>query len=159
MAGSANAGALTVLAARVLLAAAFLYAGSIKALDPAAFALAIDNYRLLPYPLAAALALYLPWLEIACASGLFWPRLRLGALAVLVALCFVFGAAITSAVLRDLDIGCGCFGGDGGSRASLLLSLLRSIALMFLGGWLLLREMRAVERGRESTDRPGRGSV
>jgi putative oxidoreductase len=147
MAGSAKAGPVMALAARILLAAAFLYAGSFKALDPAAFALAIDNYRLLPYSAAVALAVYLPWVEIACGLGLFWPRIRLGALAVVVGLCLVFGGAIASAVLRDLDIGCGCFGGDGGSRASLLISLLRSVALLLMSGWLLGREMRGAERG------------
>ena len=45
MAGSAKAGPLMALLARILLAAAFLYAGGIKVLDPAEFALAIDNYR------------------------------------------------------------------------------------------------------------------
>lgn len=147
MVGGAKTGPLMALAARILLAAAFFYAGGIKALDPAAFALAIDNYRLLPYSAAAALAVYLPWLEIACGIGLFWSRLRLGALAVLVALCVVFGGAIASAVMRDLDIGCGCFGGDGGSRASLLISLIRSVALILLSGWLLCREMREADSG------------
>ena len=147
MAGSAKTGPLMALLARILLAAAFLYAGGIKVLEPSEFALAIDNYRLLPYPAAAALALYLPWLEIACALGLFWPRFHLGALAVLVGLCLVFGVAIASAVIRDLDIGCGCFGSDGGGRAALLFSLLRSAALALLGGWLLGRELRATEHG------------
>jgi len=146
MAESAKAGRLMALIARLLLAAAFLYAGILKALDPAAFALAIDNFRLLPFPAAAALALYLPWLEIVAGLGVLWPRFRGGALAVLVGLCGGFAGAIASAVLRDLDIGCGCFGGDGGSRASLLLSLLRSVALLGLGGWLLLRERHAAER-------------
>lgn len=147
MAESAKAGPLMALVARILLAAAFLYAGGVKALDPAAFALAIDNYRLLPYPAAAVLAVYLPWLEIACGIGLFWSRLRLGALAVLVGLCLVFGGAIASAVMRDLDIACGCFGGDGGSRASLLISLVRSVTLILLGGWLLCREMHETGSG------------
>ena len=147
MVGSAKAGLLMALVARILLAAAVLYAGGIKAVDPAAFALAIDNYRLLPYSAAAVLAIYLPWLEIECGIGLFWSRLRLGALAVLVGLCLVFGGAIATAVMRDLDIGCGCFGGDGGSRASLLISLIRSVALMLMGGWLLCREMSEAGRG------------
>jgi len=35
---------------RIVLAAVFVYAGAAKALDPAAFADAIDSYRLLPHP-------------------------------------------------------------------------------------------------------------
>ena len=128
------------LAASVALSAVFVYAGAIKVLDLASFALAIDNYRLLPYPAAAALAMYLPWLELICGGAVLWPRIRLGAVAVLLGLCLVFGGAIASAWIRGLDISCGCFGGDGGGRTSLVISFIRSVALLLLCAWLLWRE-------------------
>ena len=134
---SAQTRSLMEMAGRVVLAAVFIYAGVAKALDPAAFADSIDGYRLLPDPVGAALALYLPWLEIAGGLGVLWPRARLGALSLLFLLCLVFGIAIASAWVRDLNIGCGCFGGGAIGAAALRGSLLRSIALALLAGALL----------------------
>ena len=94
MAGSAKIEAMITSAGRIVLAAVFLYAGGLKALDPAGFALSIDNYRLLPYPVAAALALYLPWLELGSGLAMLWSRIRLGALAVLLGLGLVFSGVI-----------------------------------------------------------------
>lgn len=125
--------------ARAALAAVFVYAGAVKALDPAEFALAIDNYRLLPFPLSAALALYLPWMEIVCGLGLLRPRLRQGALSLLLLLCLIFTTALTSALARGLDVTCGCFGGSAGGRLPLLASLVRSVLLAAAAGLFLLR--------------------
>ena len=137
MVRSAQTRSLMEMAGRVVLAAVFIYAGVAKALDPAAFADSIDGYRLLPDPVGAALALYLPWLEIAGGLAVLWPRARLGALSLLFLLCLVFGIAIASAWVRDLNIGCGCFGGGAIGAAALRGSLLRSIALALLAGALL----------------------
>jgi uncharacterized membrane protein YphA (DoxX/SURF4 family) len=137
MVRSAQTKSLMEMAGRVVLAAVFIYAGVAKALDPAAFADSIDGYRLLPDPVGAALALYLPWLEIAGGLAVLWPRARLGALSLLFLLCLVFGIAIASAWVRDLNIGCGCFGGGAIGAAALRGSLLRSIALALLTGALL----------------------
>ena len=122
---------------RIILAAVFVYAGAAKALDPAAFADAIDSYRLLPYPAAAALALYLPWLEIVAGLGVIWSRARLGALALLLVLCLVFAVVVASAWIRNLDIACGCFGGGAAGAAALRVSLIRSVTLALVAGTLL----------------------
>jgi uncharacterized membrane protein YphA (DoxX/SURF4 family) len=112
----------------------FVYAGIFKALDPAQFAADIANFRLLPWPACAALALYLPWLEIVCGTALIVRRLRVAAALVLSVLCVVFLIALASAKARGLDIACGCFGtGDSGHllRALLLDAAILS-ALIFL---------------------------
>jgi uncharacterized membrane protein YphA (DoxX/SURF4 family) len=90
--------------------ALFLYAGAIKAADPARFSADITNYRLMPQLMAAAVALYLPWLEIVCGMGLIFQKLYRGALLILSGLCVVFLLALISALARGLDISCGCFG-------------------------------------------------
>ena len=142
---NAQTRSLMEMAGRIIIAAVYIYAGVAKALDPAAFADSIDGYRLLPYPVGAALALYLPWLEIAAGLGVLWPRVRLGALSLLFLLCLVFGIAIASAWVRNLDIGCGCFGGGDIGAAALRGSLLRSVALAVLAGALLwMEEARCV---------------
>lgn len=134
---SAEARVVMGMVGRIILAAVFIYAGAIKALDPAAFADAIDGYRLLPYPAVTVLALYLPWLEIAGGVGVLWSRIRLGALTLLFFLCLVFGIAVASAWIRHLDIACGCFGDGAVGAAALRGSLFRSALLALLAGALL----------------------
>ena len=89
------------------LAAVFIYAGAVKALDPVQFASDIDNYKILPWPVSVALAFYLPWLEILCALGLVFRFLYRGALSVWSASIVIFTLATK---VRALDITCGCFG-------------------------------------------------
>lgn len=112
---------------RALLSVVFLWAGMIKALDPGEFALAIERYRLLPWPICAALALYLPWLEILAALGIWWRLTRIGAYLVLAGLSALFFGALASALLRGLDISCGCFGAK--HETSLVWALARAVVL------------------------------
>jgi putative oxidoreductase len=88
----------------------FIYAGLLKMLDPVRFASDIDNYKILPWTIGAALAFYLPWLEIFCGAALIVRLLYRGALSILVALILVFTLATVAARVRGLDITCGCFG-------------------------------------------------
>lgn len=120
------------------LAGVFGYAAVGKIADPAAFAFAIDNYRLVPWSMAAGLALYLPWLEIAAAAALFWNRTRGGGLAILTGLSGVFAVALTSGLVRGLDISCGCFDPDG--APGLVWPLARAILLLTVGVSLLVAE-------------------
>lgn len=94
----------------VVVGALFIYAGILKALDPAQFAGDIDNFRLLPHPAGVLLALYLPWLEIVCGAALVFTKACRGALLILAALCLAFLVVLASAKARGLDISCGCFG-------------------------------------------------
>ena len=88
----------------------FIYAGVIKAMDPVAFANDIDNYKILPWPLAVRLAFYLPWLEMLCGLALVLRSYHRGGLFILTGLTFIFIAASVIAKVRGLDITCGCFG-------------------------------------------------
>jgi hypothetical protein len=113
----------------------FMAAGCLKAADPAAFALDIQNYRILPWTGAVLLALYLPWLEVLCGAALIFRVAYRGALAITAALLALFLAASASARYRGLDIACGCFGhGTGHGHWPVLLgdTLLLSITLSLL---------------------------
>jgi hypothetical protein len=88
----------------------FIYAGTIKALDPVRFGLDIDNYKTLPWFISVRLGFYLPWLEIVCGLALIFRFLYRGGLSILTMLIAVFIGATTAARLRGLDITCGCFG-------------------------------------------------
>src|SRR6266704_489479 len=93
-----------------IIAAIFIYAGVLKALDPVQFAHDIDHYKILPWTVGAGLAFYLPWLEIFCGLALIVRRLYLGGLSILTGLISVFLVATIAAKVRGLDITCGCFG-------------------------------------------------
>lgn len=94
---------------RVALGVVFIAASLEKIQDPEAFARNIANYRLVPFPFIHVVAIVLPWLEIIAGSLLvlgIWVRAN-AALTVGLLLVFVF--AISQALLRHLDISCGCF--------------------------------------------------
>jgi putative oxidoreductase len=93
-----------------IIAAVFIYAGALKALDPVQFAHDIDHYKTLPWAIGVGLAFYFPWLEIFCGLALIFRVFYRGALSILTALVVIFLAATIAAKVRGLDITCGCFG-------------------------------------------------
>ena len=125
----ARAEKVIVLLLRLIVGGVFICAGVLKAVDPAQFAKDVDNYRLLPSAAAAAVALYLPWLEIlagiALATGV-WHR---GASLLIGGMLVAFLIALSSAWARGLDIHCGCFG-HGPNRFNYPLTLLLDAALL-----------------------------
>jgi len=94
----------------LIIAAIFIYAGVLKAIDPVQLAHDIDHYKILPWTIAVALAFYLPWLEVFCGLALIFRLFYRGALSILTALVVVFLVATIAAKVRGLDITCGCFG-------------------------------------------------
>ncbi len=113
----------------------FVYAGALKARDPAAFVMDVRSFELLPDPWAAWLAMCLPWLEIFAGLAVITGVLRAGGLLVLNSSLLAFLAAILSAWARGLDIQCGCFGGGAGTSSHVEL-IARDVALLALGMWL-----------------------
>jgi uncharacterized membrane protein YphA (DoxX/SURF4 family) len=118
----------------------FAYAGFMKILDPAAFAIDILNYRILPWTGAVVLALYLPWLEFFCGVALVLHVAYRGALCIAAFLFAVFVAAYGSTRPRGLDVACGCFG-HGVHRGYWPLLIVDSL-LLVTTLWLLRAEFR-----------------
>jgi len=133
---------IALLLARWIIAAVFLYAGVVKILDPAAFAVDINNYRLMPYPVAGMTAAVLPWLEVMCAGLLVSGRWMRGAALILVALNTVFLLAILSAMVRGLDISCGCFGSGPESSSVGIRHLVEDLLLLLGSAWILLHALK-----------------
>ncbi len=106
---------------RVIIGGIFIYAAVGKILYPADFAEAIANYQLAPAKATNLIAVTLPWVELV--AGLLVLngfRTQSGTLIIFLCLCiFSFGAF--TALVRGLDINCGCF-----TEAS------RRVGLMFL---------------------------
>lgn len=125
--------AILALAARLYLAAIFLFACWHKILEPAAFALDIATYQILPVGLVNPLAIVLPWVELAAGLMLLL-GFRTQAAALLVAgMMAMFTVAIAIALAKGLDMSCGCFASQGSADDPISWrTILRDL------GWLLL---------------------
>ena len=99
-----------LVSARILISASFLLAGVLKWRDADSALIAVYQYQILSWEASGVLATVLPFLEITTAFGLWVPRLRLGACVLCVLLYLLFIGALASAVARNLDVTCGCFG-------------------------------------------------
>ena len=121
---------------RVLLAAVFAYAAVPKLLDPGEFALAIQNYKVLPDELAGYAALFVPVLELVIALGLLLPSYQRGAACLATLLLVVFSAAMAQARVRGIDLSCGCFGAVLDAKVS-WLTVARTLTLALLSGVVL----------------------
>jgi len=89
------------------LALVFLYAGTVKLLDPKSFARSISQYDLAPDFLLPVVAIGLPILEILGAVGLIF-AVR-GSLSLIFGLLLFFLTVLWYGILKDLHIDCGCF--------------------------------------------------
>jgi len=125
------------LALRLVVGGVFIYASLDKLAHPGAFATAISHYRLVPFSLLHASAHLLPVTEMVVGLALVLGIWRRGAALVAAFLTTVFMAAITSALVRGLDISCGCFNTDGGHGVGLDL-LWRDGILLLMCLWILL---------------------
>ena len=138
MTGAATSKPAVVLwALRLALGALFVFTGAVKVADPSAFAIEIHNYQLFPV-LAPMLAATLPAVELAIGAALLAgprPWVRAGALAS-AALLAVFTVAVGSAVVRGINITCGCFGA--GSGPVTWMTVIRDVALLAASAAILV---------------------
>ena len=98
-----------VLAARLLLGLTFLAASIDKIADPALFAKAIVNYKLISGWPTMAVAILLPWIELLCGLLILSGVYIRGSSLLLFALLTSFTLAVITGLIRGLDIACGCF--------------------------------------------------
>jgi uncharacterized membrane protein YphA (DoxX/SURF4 family) len=94
---------------RLILSYIFISASIGKILNPEDFSGAIQNYRILPEILTNIPAIILPWVELYCGVFILLGIFPRASSASLVFLTFIFIIAISSAMIRGLDISCGCF--------------------------------------------------
>ena len=113
------------------LAGLLVWAGAAKALNPQLFAENIMGYRLVSWPVAAGLALYLPWLELIVATALCVPRWRSGALLLASVLFTAFTVILATTWWRGIDVTCGCFGEAG--RVTIGWAFWRAVLLAAVG--------------------------
>jgi len=97
---------------RLLLGFLFLYSALDKILAPAKFAEVIYNYRLLPVELLNICAIIVPWIEITIGMTLLLGVWVTANALLLSGLTIVFIGLLLSAIVRGLNIECGCFSLD-----------------------------------------------
>jgi len=113
---------------RVVLGVIFVYASCDKIMDPDAFARSVQNYRILPVESVNLLAIILPWLELVCGMLLCLGLFTGGSVLVVALMLVMFFVALSSALIRGIDISCGCFSSSGTDTVSLFY-LLRDLIL------------------------------
>lgn len=148
MSVTARVGAIVTVLLRAGLGGLLAIAGLLKLREPSELATEIANYQLLP-GIAPYLAATLPTTEILLGVGLviFPTRWRRPAAAGALVFFLTFLIAVSSAVLRHINISCGCFGAGGDTVSPLTLgrnlSLVASAALL-----LYLDRPRVIPVGR-----------
>jgi len=114
---------------RIVLSFLFIFAGATKAYDPSEFAREIARYQLVPWTVSVLGAIYLPWLEMLTGILLLLKRFERGALLIVTVLLLVFSGALASAMVRGLNIDCGCFGRAFAATGT-LTPLIRNLVLL-----------------------------
>ncbi len=99
-----------LLFSRIIVGSMFLAVGISKLSDPAAaFANEIGNYRLMPQFISNFMAVTIPWIETVTGILLIL-GIRIKANSFIIgSLLFVFTISVASAMLRGLNIDCGCY--------------------------------------------------
>ena len=94
---------------RLTVGVVFLYACVYKIRDPRVFADGVLDFHMLPSALVVPFSLILPWIEAIAGICLVAGVLRRGAAALALLMLVAFMVAIAFAILRGIDISCGCF--------------------------------------------------
>lgn len=118
----------TIALTRIYLALFLILSGLGKINDLSGFAQSIENYRILPIYTINLIAITIPWIEV-ISGGLLLLGIFIKENSVIIfSLLIVFTLAVISAVLRNLDINCGCQGTYDGQKVG-LLKIVENIAL------------------------------
>jgi len=126
------------LAARLLIGALFIYASLHKIQDPAAFAVSVRNYLLIPPAWSNLVALTLPWIEVAVGVFLIVGVQTRPSALLTTGMLGVFLGAMIYAYAIGLDIDCGCFGSAAGSAGRVGAFTIFRDSLLFLISFFVL---------------------
>lgn len=131
---------------RLILGGLFIYASVDKILYPAEFAEAVRNYQILPLVLVNFVAITLPWVELIAGLMLLNGFRTQAANAVIFLLVCVFTVGVIQAMIRGIDINCGCFSVEGGREVGTAMLLEEGILLlMSLGIFFFDRRFASID--------------
>ena len=119
---------------RIVFAALFVISAYTKLADIQTFAQALNSYDILPPKLVPLFTYYVPLLELGLAVGFIIPGFEKINTLLTIGLMVVFQIALTSLIVRGIDVDCGCFGRF---ATSPLAALVRNFVILGLCGLLL----------------------
>lgn len=119
---------------RAAVGAVFIWAALAKISDISGFAAEIGYYRMLPLAFQNLLAITMVWIELVAGVAVLVNVAPRSATIVLFGMLVLFFVAIGQAVLRGLDIDCGCFGTSDGAKVG-VTALVRDVVLLAMA-WL-----------------------
>lgn len=125
-----------VLITRVFIGLLFVFSSLEKIVDPSAFARSVADYGLLPSWMPAIIATVLPWVELLCGFAVLFGVFLPGSSLLLSTMIFIFTLAVMSALLRGLDISCGCFTQDPAAGRIGWIKVLQNASLFVLTSFL-----------------------
>lgn len=118
---------------RVVLGALFIYSSMDKIANMPDFAKIILNYKILPVELVNLMAIFLPWLEFVTGLLLVIGKFERAALVIYTTLLVIFILALSQALVRGLDISCGCFSVEPSTTSEVWLRIIEDIVMLFFG--------------------------
>ncbi len=121
-----------LLLSRIIIALVFIFAGIEKISNPESFAVSIENYRLFPIFSINIFALIVPWIEVFAGVLLLFNSYVKESSFLINSLLVFFIAIIIVAIIRGLDIECGCFGTMDAQKAG-FSKIAENITLLILG--------------------------
>jgi uncharacterized membrane protein YphA (DoxX/SURF4 family) len=116
---------------RVVLGGLFMYASMDKLANMDDFAKIIHNYKMLPVELVNLLAIFLPWLEFIVGFCLVIGKYERASLLLYSFMLIIFIIALTQALVRGLDISCGCFSVKPSTTSEVWLRIVEDIVMLF----------------------------
>jgi uncharacterized membrane protein YphA (DoxX/SURF4 family) len=141
-----------VLVARLVIGGLFVYASLYKIQDPAAFAVSIRNYGILPAEWSNVAALALPWIEVVAGGFLILGVLTRPSALLTSGMLAVFLSAIIYAYATGLDIDCGCFSSAASSPGRVgIADIFRDASLLAISLMILVGDRGHFSVGGRAT--------
>ncbi len=138
-----------LLVGRIVIGLVFIAASMDKIAHPDQFVEVIMGYKIVPWTTAMVIGIWLPWVELVVGTIILigiW--VRAGAL-LLSGLTVIFIGALSSALLRNIDIQCGCFSVSELTQARSVSSLWQEMVLLLGCIWLWWGHWPAVAGQRQ----------
>lgn len=128
---------MTIFIFRLILGVVFIWASMDKIAHVSDFSRAIHNYKMVPIAIENMMAIALPWMELFAGLFLIIGYKVKGSATLISFLLVIFIVAVGAALVRNLDISCGCFDTKEGVKIGLDL-LLRDILMLIMSAAIVL---------------------